>query len=102
MGDTAQDQVSVTHRLLGWGLVAAGAAILISPVRRHRAVWHVTVGDRPPERRVLRGGGYMPSARVMLDALRSGGRRPDAAFRTSLGVALIGSGLGLSLIPGEP
>jgi len=90
----------LTRRLLSWGLVVIGSVMLISPVRRHRAVWHVTVGSRPTKSRVLHGGEYVPSERVMLDALRSGDRRPDAEFRSAV-VALIGSGLGLSLIPGE-
>jgi hypothetical protein len=88
----------VLRRLLSWGLAAAGAAMLVSPIRRHRGVWQVTVRDRPPKNLIVHGGGYVPSARVMLDALRSGERRPDAEFRSALGVVLIGSGLGLSLV----
>lgn len=92
----------LTRRWVGWGLVAGGLAVLISPVRRHRAIWQVTGGDRAPESRVLRGGEYVTSTRVMLEALRSGYRRPDAELRSGVGVALIGSGLGLTLIPDEP
>jgi hypothetical protein len=88
----------VHRRLLGWGLAAAGAGMLVSPLRHHRAVWQVTVRDRASKNLVVRGGEYVPSARVMLDALRSGERRPDAEFRSALGVVLIGSGLGLSLV----
>jgi hypothetical protein len=92
----------LTRRWIGWGVIAAGLAILISPIRRHRAIWHVTVGDRATESRVVLGGEYVASARVMLEALRSGDRRPDAEFRSGVGATLIGSGLGLSLIPAEP
>lgn len=88
-------------RLVGWGLAAAGLAILICPVRRRRAVWHVTVGDRSPETRIVGGGAFLASAQVTFEALRNGDRRPDAEFRTVLGVVLIASGLGLSLIPNK-
>jgi hypothetical protein len=93
---------SPNRQILGLGLIVTGSAILISPIRRHRAVWHVTVGDKPARSRVLHGGEYVPAANVMLTALRSRDRRPDAAFRSALGLALIGSGLGLSLIQGDP
>jgi hypothetical protein len=78
-------------------MIAIGSAILISPIRRHRAVWHVTVGDTPTRRRVLHGGEYVTAADALLSAFRSGDRRPDAEFRSALGLAMIGSGLGLSL-----
>jgi hypothetical protein len=91
----------VVRRLLGWGLVAAGAALLVSPIRQHRAAWQVTVGDGAPKNRIVRGGENVPSARVMLDALRSGDRRPDSEFRSALGVILLGSGLGLGLVPSD-
>jgi hypothetical protein len=91
----------LNHQVLGLGLIVAGSAILISPIRRHRAVWHVTVGDKPARSRVLHGGGYVPSARAMLNALCSGDRRPDAEFRSAVGPALIGTGFGLSLIQDE-
>lgn len=91
----------LTRQLFGWGLVVTGTAALISPVRRHRAVWHVTVGDRPTKRRILHGGEYVPTTRVLLDAGRSGNRRPDADFRFALGLALIGFGLALSLVAAE-
>jgi hypothetical protein len=85
------------RHLLGLGLIVTGSAVLASPIRRHRAIWHVTVGDKPAMSRVLHGGEYVPSARVMFNALRSGEHRPDAEFRSAVGVVLIGSGLGLSL-----
>ena len=88
----------VTPGWLGWRLVAAGVAIVTAPVRRHRAVWHVTVGGRPLQSRVLSGGEYMPAARVTLDAIRNGERRPDAELPLVFGVALICSGLALNLI----
>ena len=91
----------VLRRLLGWGLAAAGPAMLVSPIREHRGVWHVTVGAGDPKNLIVRGGQYVPSARVMLEALRSGERRPDAEFRCALGVVLIGSGLGLSLVTSD-
>jgi hypothetical protein len=90
-----------SREMVGLGMIAVGSAILISPIRRHRAAWHVTVGDTPARRRVLHGGEYGPAADVVLSAFRSGDRRPDAEFRSALGLALIGSGLGLSLIQGE-
>lgn len=83
--------------LLGLALVGSGAALLVSPIRRHRAVWHVTVGDKPARTRVLHGGGYVPSAEAMLSGLRTGERRPDAEFRLVLGLGLIGLGFGISL-----
>lgn len=86
------------RRLLGWGLAAAGAAVLVSPIREHRGVWQVTVGDGAPKNRIVPGGESVPSARVMFNAWRIGERRPDAEFRSALGVVLIGSGPGLSLI----
>ncbi|HET9260258.1 MAG TPA: hypothetical protein VFP42_09055 [Acidimicrobiia bacterium] len=86
-----------SRHAVGLGMVAIGSAMLISPIRRHRAVWHVTVCDTPARRRVLHGGEYLRAAGVLLSALRSGDRRPDAAFRSALGLAMIGSGLGLSL-----
>lgn len=94
--------IDVTRRLLGWGLDAAGAALLASPVRQHRAVWHVTVGDKSPENRGLCGGEYLPSAGVMLNRIRSGAHRPDAELRSAIAAVLIGSGPGLSLIRDEP
>lgn len=90
-----------TRQLFGRVLVVTGTAALISPVRRHRAVWHVTVGNRPTKQRILHGGEYVPTARLMLDAVRSGNRRPDAEFRFAVGLALIGSGLALNLVAGE-
>jgi len=92
----------LNRQLLGLGLSVAGSVMLISPVRRDRAVWHVTVGAKPPGLRVLHGGGYVPAARVTLRALRYGHRRPDAQFRSAVGLALIGSGLALSLTRGDP
>ena len=91
----------MVRRLLGWGLAAAGAGLLVSPICQLRAAWQVTVGDGAPKNLIVRGGEYVPSARVMLEALRSGDRRPDAEFRSALGVVLIGSGLGLGLVPSD-
>jgi hypothetical protein len=87
------------RRLLGRGLVVAGSVVLISPVRRHRAKWQVSVGDRPAKHVAVQGGEFAPSAEVLVDALRTGDRRPDAEFRCAVALALIGSGLGLRLIP---
>jgi uncharacterized protein YjeT (DUF2065 family) len=89
-------------RLFGWALAVAGLAILMSPVRRHRAVWQVTVGDSPLETRFVGGGEFVAPARVMVEALRNGDRRPDAEFRACLGIVLVASGLGLSLAPDKP
>ena len=82
---------------LGLAMLLMGSAILISPIRRYRAVWHVTVGGTPARRRVLHGGKYVPAAHSLLNALRSGDRRRDAEFRSALGLGLIGLGLGISL-----
>jgi hypothetical protein len=86
---------------LGLALVGSGSALLVSPIRRHRAVWHVTVGDKPVGTRVLHGGDYIPSADAMLSGLRTGERRPDAELRFALGLGLIGFGFGVSLIRGD-
>lgn len=86
---------------LGLALVVSGSALLVSPIRRHRAVWHVTVGDKPARTRVLHGGDYIPSAYAMLSGLRTGERRPDAELRFALGLGLIGFGFGVSLIRGD-
>lgn len=85
--------------LLGLALLGSGSALLVSPIRRHRAVWHVTVGDKAARTRVLHGGDYIPSAHAMLRGLRTGERRPDAELRFALG--LIGLGFGVSLIRGD-
>lgn len=87
----------VNRLLVGLALVGSGSALLVSPIRRHRAVWHVTVGDKPARTRVLHGGAYIPSAKAMLGGLRTGERRPDAEFRFALGLGLIGLGFGISL-----
>jgi hypothetical protein len=87
--------------LLGLALVGSGSALLVSPIRRHRALWHVTVGDKPARNRVLHGGDYIPSTEAMLSGLRTGERRPDAEFRFALGLGLIGLGLGISLMRDE-
>ena len=89
------------RQLLTLGLIVSGSAILVSPIRRHRAVWHVTVDDQPARSRVLHGGEFVPSAEVLLSALRSGDRRPDAEFRFAVGLGLIAFGLGLNLIQGD-
>lgn len=81
-------------RLVGWALAVAGLAILMSPVRPHRAVWQVTVGASPPETRFVGGGEFVAPARVLVEALRNGDRRTDAEFRAVLGIVLIASGLG--------
>lgn len=86
---------------LGLALVGSGSALLVSPIRRHRAVWHVTVGDKPARTRVLHGGDYIPSADAMLSGLRTGERRSDAELRFALGLGLIGFGFGVSLIRGD-
>lgn len=86
---------------LGLALLGSGSALLASPIRRHRAVWHVTVGDKPARTRVLHGGDYIPSVHAMLRGLRTGERRPDAELRSALGLGLIGLGFGVSLIRGE-
>src|SRR3970040_1883377 len=83
-----------TDRLM-WGPLALGMALLVAPVRRHRAVWTVSVGNTAPRRRVVRGGHYVPSARAALEGLRVSDRRPDAELLSGLGVALIGFGLTL-------
>lgn len=83
------------------GLIVSGSATLVSPIRRHRAVWHVTVDDQPARSRALLGGEFVPSTGVLLSAIRSGDRRPDAEFRFALGVGLIAFGLGLSPIQGD-
>jgi hypothetical protein len=83
-----------THRLM-WGPIALGTAVLVAPVRRHRAVWTVSVGSTARRRRVVRGGHYVPSARAALEGLRVSDRRPDAEWLSGLGVALIGFGLTL-------
>src|SRR3970040_515395 len=83
-----------TDRLM-WGPLALGMALLVAPVRRHRAVWTVSVGNTAPRRRVVRGGHYVPSARAALEGLRVSDRRPDAELLSGLGVALIGVGLTL-------
>jgi hypothetical protein len=85
------------RQLLTLGLTLGGAAIL----RRHRAVWHVTVDGQPATSRVLHGGEFVPSAGVLLSSLRSGNRRPDAELRFALGLGLIAFGLRRSLIQGE-
>ena len=87
--------------LLGLALVGSGSALLLSPIRRHRAVWQVTVGDKPAGTRVLHGGDYIPSAEAMLRGLRTGERRPDAEFRLALGLRLIGLGFGIRLLRDE-
>ena len=86
----------LNRHLLRLGLIVTGSAMLVSPIRRHRAIWHVTVGDKSARSRVLHGGEYGPSVRVLFNALRSGERRPDAEFRSAVALVLIGSGLGLS------
>ncbi|HXV72044.1 MAG TPA: hypothetical protein VEB69_11655 [Acidimicrobiia bacterium] len=88
----------LNHLLLGLALLGSGSAVLVSPIRRHRAVWHVTVGDTPARTRVLHGGDYIPSAHAMLSGLRTGERRPDAELRFALGLGLMGLGFGVSLI----
>lgn len=92
---------SLNRRLFGVVLTMTGIAMLASPIRRYRAVWHVTVGDKPARSRVLRGGAYVSSSTVMLQALRSGERRPDAELRSLVGLTLIGSGLMFIVMPGE-
>lgn len=87
--------------LVGLALVGSGTALLVSPIRRHRAVWHVTVGDEPARTRVLHGGDYIPSADAMLSGIRTGERRPDAEFRSAVGIGLIGLGFGISLFRDE-
>lgn len=91
----------LNRQLLGLALFGSGSALLVSPIRRHRAVWHVTVDDKPARTRVLHGGDYVPSTEAILSGLRTGDRRPDAEFRFALGLSLIGFGLGLSLISGD-
>lgn len=89
-------------RLFGWALAVAGLAILLSPVRRHRAVWHVTVGDSPSKTQFVGGGEYVAAARVTVEALRNGDRRPDAELRAGLGIVPVVSGLGLSWAQDKP
>jgi hypothetical protein len=88
----------LNRQLVSLGLVSSGSALLVSPIRRHRAVWHVTVGDEPARTRLLHGGDYVPPAEAMLSGLRTGERRPDAELRFALGLGLIGLGLRVSLI----
>lgn len=83
--------------LLGLALVGSGSVLVVSPIRRHRAVWHVTVGDKPARTRALHGGDYILSAEAMLSGFRTGERRPDAELRFALGLCLIGLGVGISL-----
>jgi hypothetical protein len=78
------------------GLIVGGSALLVSPIRRHRAVWHVTVGYQPARRRVVHGGEFAPTVAVMLSAIRSGDRRPDAETRFAVGLGLVASGLVLN------
>lgn len=86
--------------LLGLALVGSGSALLVSPIRRHRALWHVNVGDKPARTRVLHGGDFIPSAEAMLRGLH-GERRPDAEFHLAFGPGLIGLGFGINLIRDE-
>jgi hypothetical protein len=90
--------VGIERRVLGWGLVASGVFLFLSPVRRHRGLWTVSVGDRPPVHRAVKGGKNLPAARVALQAVRAGKRRPDAEWRSVLGVLLIASGVAVSLV----
>lgn len=92
---------SLNRPLFGFVLTVTGIAMLASPIRRYRAVWHVTVGDKPARRRILHGGAHVSSSTVLLQALRSGERRPDAELRSLVGLTLIGSGLMFIVTPGE-
>jgi len=80
-----------------WSLLALGMALLAAPVRRHRAVWAVSVRNMAPRRRVVKRGHYVPSVRAALEGLRVSDRRPDAELLSGLGVALIGLGLTLHI-----
>jgi len=88
-----------TRPVLTLGLTIGGSALLVSPIRRGRAVWHVTVADQPARKRVLHGE-FASTAEVLLSAIRSGDRRPDAEIRFAVGLTLVGFGLLLAPIAG--
>jgi hypothetical protein len=71
----------------GKGVVDAEDVVQDVFIAAARRIGDFDGDDQPARSRVLHGGEFVPSAEVLLSALRSGDRRPDAEFRFALASA---------------
>lgn len=74
---------------LRWLLGAGGLSLLLSPVREHRALWSVRVGNEPPFLRPVHSGPYITSIKATIHGLKTRDRRHDAELRVLLGAGVL-------------